>query len=480
MRASSSEAFAYAGVDLVYAVERDLFMSITNDQKLHAAFAALDAGGVPPSLTMSSDIERRVAEAVLGGAAQVRIADRSNSGPSLRTRAGGVVRRYRATRSTVAPPAAPTEVKVCFLIKHSKFLRYVTPVVEHLGADACVALVVPESVPAAIASGLHWRLYEPHVIPADDLGAMPEGLRENQQVVRDYVFLLRTLRELRPACVVVIEGNAPSDEAANQAARSLNIPCLCIQQGWAPMIHTGFRNMSYSAMAVWGEGFKALLEPFNPAQLFQVTGSIGLDARHDAAALSRSAGSPPTALFALQVAAPTIPDSAMRSFLRLIDNVAERCPEARVLVRDHPGHGYARSSYGWNPKSPAVALVGPDQYGLAEVLTASDVVVAISSTTLLEGVAMLRPAVVVNETSVLRHSPDLDELGVGIEVKSADDAVETIARLLLDESFRSSFLPAMRLFRERYFDGLPEASERVAASIDDLSSGMTRESSVAK
>jgi hypothetical protein len=87
------------------------------------------------------------------------------------------------------------------------------------------------------------------------------------------------------------------------------------------------------------------------------------------------------------------------------------------------------------------------------VLQASDVVASISSTTLLEAVALQRPAVVVNETSVPRHSPDLEEWRAGVEAKTSAEAVDAIVALASDDSRRVEFAPGMRAFAEEFFAG---------------------------
>ena len=50
---------------------------------------------------------------------------------------------------------------------------------------------------------------------------------------------LAALQALRPASVVVVEGNAPLDVVTAEACRVLGIPCFCVQQGWSPYVHTG-------------------------------------------------------------------------------------------------------------------------------------------------------------------------------------------------------------------------------------------------
>ena len=55
---------------------------------------------------------------------------------------------------------------------------------------------------------------------------------------------------LKPQCSVVVEGNSPTDIIMSEASRFLDIPCFCIQQGWSPYVHSGFRNMCFTEMFV--------------------------------------------------------------------------------------------------------------------------------------------------------------------------------------------------------------------------------------
>src|SRR5207245_2731811 len=82
-----------------------------------------------------------------------------------------------------------------------------------------------------------------------------DALANFGDVIESYDRFHDAVFHLRPACLVVVEGNAPQDETINQACAQLGIPTVCVQQGWSPVLHNGFRNMSYTRMTVWGQGF---------------------------------------------------------------------------------------------------------------------------------------------------------------------------------------------------------------------------------
>ena len=101
---------------------------------------------------------------------------------------------------------------------------------------------------------------------------------------------------------------------------------------------------------------------------------------------------------------------------------------------------------------------------LMDALDASFVVASISSTTLLEGVALLRPALIVDE---LPYSPDLVEWGAGLQVPAAAavDALVTLG----DPDYRRGFEPGMERVREHFFAGARgDAAARHAHLVDGL------------
>jgi hypothetical protein len=57
------------------------------------------------------------------------------------------------------------------------------------------------------------------------------------------------LERMRPVSVVMTEGNQTNDEIMARAAQSAGIKSICIQQGWSPIVHAGFRGMRYDVSA---------------------------------------------------------------------------------------------------------------------------------------------------------------------------------------------------------------------------------------
>jgi hypothetical protein len=259
----------------------------------------------------------------------------------------------------------------------------------------------------------------------------------------------------RPACVLVVEGNSPGDEVTNQAAQAAGIPIVCLQQGWSPIVHVGFRNMSYSEMLVWGQGFADILRPYNPNQSFVVTGSHTLNS---------GAPSPPDWLrsrasrkrvvtFLLQAPRDMIGPRRWREFLNLAAAAAQRWPDGLILVREHPQYQLGAVDLADLGRAPNLCIIRPAQCGLAETLAVSTVSVSIYSTTILESIAAGVPPVIYNCTSMPRFSPDVDSLGAGVEVHDFETALLQIDRILNDHCWYDRLHAEMEKFRERYFHG---------------------------
>ena len=230
-------------------------------------------------------------------------------------------------RQTYVPSSA--ERAIWFVVNHAKFLRFAAPIFSALGAENVgVVALAPEVTQAAVHAGIAVRTidqslvrFKPALRPRPHLGDLYAAIRDE-------------LEYANARSVVVFEGNAPADELTGAAARSLDIPSICVQHGWAAATNVGFRNMRHTALAAWGAGFAGLLAPYNPDQRFVVTGSPALASNVTTPVDLEHQG----VLFSLQAVTPTIPRSTMESFVGFIAAAAELLPDVQMLVREHPGH----------------------------------------------------------------------------------------------------------------------------------------------
>ena len=456
-------AFCYRGADLRRAIERALYIGLVNNGSLCDAYREQR---VPEAVEgLGSSLEWAVARALLAperGAGSAR--------PLVRRLGARVLWNARARSETPPPCAFAMSGPVAFVLDHAKFLPFIEPVRRQLGPrDDVIVSLVPELTRAATQAGVD------HV-PLDGAAGRPPiaravgiGLLGAVQLLGLFDALLDVFAARRPRCVIVVEGMSPGDELANRAAHALGIPTLCLQQGWSPFVHVGFRNMSFDAMSVWGHGFADLLVPSNPDQRFVPIGSFNLTACPDterAELAARLDGRSAVAFF-LQPCTVLLRLEHQAALLALIERVAQRLPGAAILVREHPAwplEGAARRAL----QDSGVILVDPGRFSLLALLEAASTAVSIYSTCLVEAAAVGCPPIAFNPTSMPRYSPDLEALGAGVEASTPQEAEEAIVRLMEDDQARAALAPGLDTFRERFFanDGSP--SDKVVALVDEL------------
>jgi hypothetical protein len=439
-------AFMHDGANLVHAAEREAFARLVNDPGLARAY--IERGGVVSVLDAYE--AHIVAELVPGTRTEVSLARR------VRTSARPVVRRLRS--QLPRPRAtAPTIRPIWLVTHHPKFVRFAEPLIDAIGSSHVGVLALSPLAFAAVPTDVAALLITPRPSGGSSRGGRPH-LRDLFDAVR------HELDRQGARVAIVFEGNAPGDEVAGAAARAAGIASLCLQHGWAPASNVGFRNMTHTSMAVWGEGFAELLRPDNPNQSFVVTGNLTLDAHGAGGPLTDRVGRSRGILFSLQTVAPTISLTAMQEFVELIAAGAARLPDVQIIVREHPGH--ALSALGIAvPEAPNIVVAHPTDVTLADALDASFAVASISSTTLLEGVATLRPALIVDTH---RYRPDIEAWGAGLQPSGRDAALDALVRLS-DPAARATFEPGMHAFRDHFFAGEPGgAAERLSAVVREM------------
>lgn len=466
------DAFRYRDADLRHAVERELYSRLSGRQDLLHAYRAGGSDAVGVDTALEVDVVGRLLHPG-SPVARSRAAGPWRAARSARWKLaprGGVDRPLGAGSSAVTPAG---QAPVAFVLDHPKFLAYLEPVLAALGpASSLVISIVPGvDAPATAAGVRHIPAHAARSMPRPDMTRAGIGLAESWYLCSSFERLDAVISRERPRVVIVVEGNSAVDELTNQICRLHRIPCLCIQQGWSPIVHNGFRHMSFSAMLVWGEGFRELLRPHNPGQHFEVIGSPVFDARATGQSPHRHLhdvvdGAPVVAVF-LQGDSPLITGRHREALLGIVRETAGRLPRAYVLVREHPAHPLEQAQREALGAISNVMLAAPDRYPIGDVLDVSTLAVSIYSTTLLESAARGRVPVVFNPTALPRSAPDLEAIGAGVEQRDARAATDTVVRLMQDDAARAAFKPGLAAFASRFFDGArPGAARRIGAVID--------------
>lgn len=442
-----SEAFRSGGADLRHVAERQLFFATFADRKLYEYFVACETGGALPDAGDLSIWGRQIAP-------YFRQA-RPNLGGSRQRNSR--IRRYlhrlrgRASIKTANCSVGPPQILI--LVIHSKFVRYLRPIAERLSVPYAFLAI---DDPAMFEALGQQNLPRVHIeLTAGSLKMIRAkvsifGFRFKPKLFDSWIIRLnairRALEELDCNCVVIPEGNAPIYELVNQAAQSIAVPTLCVQQGWAPVVHPGFRNMSYTRMCVWGDEFAKLLAPYNPKQRFVVTGNHVVDCEPQGDVGSRKAIS-----FFLQNGAHWITEAAWRSMLGFIEWTAQTFPDCEVRVREHPGEPLQQEDAARLLKAANVILMPPNEFSLTDVLSGCRVAVAINSTTLLEAAASGMIPLILDVSGFGAYHPDIAADGAAVEVTNFIDARRELERLMNDDRHCASFAESLERVRRGLF-----------------------------
>ena len=353
-------------------------------------------------------------------------------------------------------------------VVQAKFASFLRPVVQALRRP-CAFLVFEDPALFAQLDGqprLHITLDEAdrRLLSVDRFGLLEFFATFLNAIVK-------ALAEIRPLCLVVPEGNSPYNELFNRAGHALGIPSLCIQQGWSPVIHTGFRNMSYDRMCVWGGGFVDALAPFNPEQRFVVTGSHVITPRMRQR--GRSAGA--IAFFLQTGGSPLITTEAAKAMLDFAIWAAGQFPEREIRVRPHPSKPLTteeRALLGGAGSLLVCASCLLDMALLEEVLNEADIAVSIFSTTILEAAAAGVIPLIVNVAGLPHYNPDIAREGAALEVTDFAAARQALVRLAGDRNLADSIGAALSHIAGRYFTGGgAAAAAAIATQIDALAAG---------
>jgi hypothetical protein len=274
--------------------------------------------------------------------------------------------------------------------------------------------------------------------------------RSISSLVSEYESIKRYFDKTNIKIFVVPEGDAPLFELINLYSIKRQKKTICIQHGWSPIFHSGFRDMHYEKFLTWGKEFSEMLSVYNPKQKFLSTGSHILinkesnDKTNDEIVIS----------FFLQAVVPLISEEDFQSLLDLILKIAKNNLDVRILVREHPSHPLKNSQKIKLEEESNIVFMNNDKYLLADVMTLSTISVSIFSSTLLEAMVYDSIPFIVNATGMEHYEPDLVSLGVGIEVFTFKEAYEQLNNLIENEnriaSLKQNILKEKNMFFESY------------------------------
>lgn len=424
----SATAFFYRGLNLRYAVERRLYIHCINSSALFQNYLA-QTGHTTSKAEELSPLEAEVAHCFFNVSQISNVEVRKLAPPY-----SGMRHIYRFFRRKLAyrpRPEIPTGANTSVLIHiaNAKFATYLTAITDVLGKSRYVYLTTDngsthEQLTRLGHPSLHWCSTGMSIHGL----LIPSGLTDFMDLVHEADRLLDAISRLRPSCVLTVEGNAPSDALLAEVCRKLGIPCFCLQQGWSPYVHNGFRNLRYTGMFVWGQKFADLLKPYSPGQHFIVTGSHVLPIQ-----------SPPSNIrniisFYLQAPCALLGMAAFNDFVDLALRLIQEHPSQQFVIREHPGYSLSDATRKRFINLSNVHFSNPINEPLAELIAASLLVVSVFSTVLLEALPMNAVPIICSIGSMPHYTPDIAALGAAIEVGSVQHAHQVISGAISDPS----------------------------------------------
>ena len=449
------QAFIYRGANLKYAVERALYFFAVDHKRLRFFFRQWTQQQLPEIAKFNTIIERDLAFFIANKEIELnRLKAKYKTLYYLLSWQKNLVSQLFLNNQPNFKSVQ--EEIVLFAVDHKKFIKFFEPVAKKLSIPHAYLLHPQTGITSLLNSvGTQKYLIEnqlSYVTTSKEISLkrQPENFFVDLPLVANlYNYYYATLKKLKPKCVVVPEGNHIQDELINQIGKQLSIPVICLQQGWSPIIHNGFRHMSYTKMLVWGQGFADLLQPLNPEQKFVVTGSHIV--KYSSVDSINSATTRKGISFFLQSPNKIGTIKIWNQFLELIRWTAKEFIEVPVLVREHPQYLLSGKERNRLQAYSNVKLVSPSSYSLSTVLADSMLVVAIYSTTILEGIAAGVLPLIFNVTSLPSYYPDVQAAGAGVEVKNLEAAKQAIHRVVTDQTYIFQFEAGMKKFRNQYF-----------------------------
>jgi hypothetical protein len=423
-------AYVYRGVQLRYAVERQLYIQCVNSVGLFHRYLA--SQGVEPKDTVTpalNSIENDIAhflfeKDLLEGPPPKRVV-RWLAG--VARRALGRIPRLLSLDRKLSPETQGTDVLIH--VVNLKFVRYLAPITRLLQPNSFVYLATAGSTLSEQLRSDGYPTVNSTIEHSIDEGIFySQALSEFPQLMLDAGATLTALQALQPKCVVVVEGNAPMDALTADVCRLLGIPCYCVQQGWSPYIHNGFRNLDYTDMFVWGPRFAERLRSHNPRQRFSLTGNHAIG-RCPPPLIARQIKG---LSFFLQAPCALLSDSTYNVFVNLIASVAKSHPQVRIMVREHPSYPMPIEMRQKFESCTNVHFSIPEKESLLEIIAASDMVISIFSTVLLEALAMGVVPMFCSIGAIRNYEPDLVSAGAAIEAHSVPEALRIIHEVIAE------------------------------------------------
>lgn len=452
----SSNAFIYRSANLQFAVERYLYFLCIGNSTLLTAYCNHRRKMFSDILRLDSMCMLRVGSYLLPNtlikqSLSVRVVAQKLGLRNIRNAYRHLKNRLiRKQDIKLKEIANLNKYNVFFCVSDIKFAKYLRKIHFALGTKSSFLSISNQNLQRKIIN---------EGMPCIDISLDCQIKNRTENELSLYPFLcelfdtyLKFFLVYKPSCVVVAEGNAPSDVIVSEVCRLLSIPVVCIQQGWSPFVHVGFKNMSFSKFLSWGDGFSTILSKYNPEQGFVSVGNHVLQDLAKNCLKEKKLDQITTIGFFIQSPHALLSLKDYLSFLELIKWTAKQYSNINVIVREHPNYEISKDYKEELKQIENIMLMSPDHYSLEKVLSKCEIIISVFSTTILEAIYVDVLPIICNISGLPHYYPDVDKMNAGIEVKTIDETKYAIERLINNPIELSNFRSGMHKFRTKFFE----------------------------
>ncbi|MFA6294948.1 MAG: hypothetical protein WC666_00800, partial [Candidatus Paceibacterota bacterium] len=332
--------FIYKGANLKYALERALYSTFADNKKFYLIFKDYKLGNLEKHLVVNDHVQKELICLMCNlDKSNISIKKTSVIKKILRS----ILRRLiiiscihklsSLLRILISKHHfAVKKYKYLFSAKNKRTVEYFQPIISKIQKESInftynnrtASYMSEKKIP-------YLKVFTATYI--FERWAQKDSLLKQFSITERFDLLYEPARIARPEAIMVTEGNASEDEILNQICKLLNIKSICIQQGWSPIIHNGFRNMTFDKMLIWGKEFANTLLPYNPKQRFVATGSHIISTRSKNKPYKLN-----SVVFFLQTITLLAPRDVWEKYIEFIIWIAENYKNLTVIIREHPAY----------------------------------------------------------------------------------------------------------------------------------------------
>ncbi len=238
--------------------------------------------------------------------------------------------------------------------------------------------------------------------------------------------LLDIVNIVKPSVILCSEGVHIQDRILCEIGHSIGAKTICMQHGYAPDYATNFRNFNFNYYLTWGDyftdGFK---EYTNSKTKFISVGNYVLNQNSKNSKNSKMA-------FFIQAAKYYITQEDYNNFIKLIIYTAKKYQYLEILVREHPSNPMLNKDIDKLKSFQNIRFVNAEEYTLSEVLNEVDIAISISSSSLIEALALGVVPIYINLSNLSLYNR-IKKYGNVVMTQSFEEVKEEIDKMITNK-----------------------------------------------